>query len=420
MISSFVGKILKVDQQVSMKERYLWNTIGTFLYALSTFVMTVVVSRSLGSVLGSQFSFAITTAQLMATIAYFETRTFYLTDSERKYAFSDYYTTKMITSSIMILVTFIYVGVQGYSVDKIIVILLVCLLKLADAFSDVFEAEFQQENRIDIAGKVLAIRTTLSTVLVCVLSVITKNIILTLVITNIVVILSVIVFNYMVIGKFAECKVRWNAAAIKAILIGSFPLFVSSFVSTYLSTAPKNAIDSIMPDYQIHYTAIFMPLMVINLFSGFMFKPMLNTMTDRYGDRKFKEIKNILLKMFAGIVGFTVVCMIGGSLIGIPVLGIFYNVNLVPYRGTFMILLMAGGMNALGIVLYYVLSIMRKQVSILVVYCMAAILVTLLAKPLTLQYGLMGAAVAYLIAMSATCLSFVVIIIKKFKREERV
>ena len=56
----------------------------------------------------------------------------------------------------MCLITFlasiVYVVFNGYSPEKVTVILLVCIYKILDSVADTFEGEFQKEERIDMSG----------------------------------------------------------------------------------------------------------------------------------------------------------------------------------------------------------------------------------------------------------------------------
>lgn len=62
---------------------------------------------------------------------------------------------------------------------------------------------------------------------------------------------------------------------------------------------------------QLYYTAVFMPNMVINLFSGIIFKPMQTSMAVNYYEKKYKNFWHIIFRMFAIIAGFTLICEVG-------------------------------------------------------------------------------------------------------------
>ena len=60
------------------------------------------------------------------------------------------------------------------------------------------------------------------------------------------------------------------------ILWECMPLFIGSYLTLYVGNAPKYAIDDFLElKYQTYYGILYMPSFVINLLSGFVFKPLL-------------------------------------------------------------------------------------------------------------------------------------------------
>ena len=125
--------------QVSEKKNFLWNMLGSGIYAASSMLLSLLVIKIVGASQGGIFSIAITLSQMLVYIAYFETRTFQVTDSTNKYRFSEYHTTKIFLCLLMILVSVVYVLViQRYYLEKAVIVLLVCLLRLQDGYADVY------------------------------------------------------------------------------------------------------------------------------------------------------------------------------------------------------------------------------------------------------------------------------------------
>ena len=77
--------------QGSEKKNIVWNMIGSFLYALSSMVLSIAVVQIAGEDAGGIFTFAFSTfGQHMFMAAYFGIRPFQITDMERRYSFGDY------------------------------------------------------------------------------------------------------------------------------------------------------------------------------------------------------------------------------------------------------------------------------------------------------------------------------------------
>ena len=96
-------------------------------------------------------------------------------------------------------------------------------------------------------------------------------------------------------------------------MIECLPLFLSSFLNTYVYSASRMSVDKVLDArYQLYYAAIFMPVMIINLFSTFVFKPLLSVMAEDYEQKRKRQF--FLMIVTEGsliIVAVTVVCEIG-------------------------------------------------------------------------------------------------------------
>lgn len=57
--------------------------------------------------------------------------------------------------------------------------------------------------------------------------------------------------------------------------------------------------------------------------------------------------------------GLTIVTFAAGAWLGIPVLSWLYDIDLAPYRAVMLILIAAGGFNAVSMLFYYALTVMR-------------------------------------------------------------
>ncbi len=393
-----IKNIVIGTKEVNGKSKYFWYTLGCALFAVATLIMTIVVSRQVGEKTGGMFSIGLSIAQWLSTIGYFEVRTYQVTDVKGEYSFSDYFSFRLIMCIFAYAIAIAYVFINGYSPVKINIVLLLCLYKILEGIADVFEGEFQKNDRIDISGKSMFFRTLITVVVLTTSLMITKNILFTLILVNIFALISMLVLNIIPISYFAKLKFNIRIKTIIGLFLGCGPLAISTFINTYIINSSKLAVDRNMGDeYQLYYTAVFMPNMVINLFSGIVFKPMQTTMATYFADRKMSDFRKVVFKMISIIVSFTLICIIGAYIIGIPVLSAFYKVNLSTYKYVLLILLSAGGFNAINILLYYILTIMRKQNIMVFMYGVVALASLLFIDKITVLGGLTGAAVGYLL-----------------------
>lgn len=119
------------------------------------------------------------------------------------------------------------------------------------------------------------------------------------------------------------------------------------------------------------------------------------------------------------ITGFTFVCEVGAYVLGIPVLSWLYGVNLKEYKLTLLLLLLCGGINAINIIFYYVLAIMRKQKYMTILYIIVCLVSFLIMDTMTGKMGLMGASLGYLILVSLLAALLLVYIIIQTRRNTK-
>ena len=417
---NFIYKIMGVDKKPDDKYKYIWFTMGTACFALATLVMTIIISRLLGETQAGMFSVGLSIAQWLVTIAYFEIRTFQVTDVRNEYSFKYYLTLRILMCIITFLASIVYVVFNNYDIQKVIIILLVCLYKISDSIADTFEGEFQKEDRIDISGKSEFYRVFFSILVLVIAVAVSKNLILSLIIMNVVAYGMIVLLDISIAVKRVSVRMTGDMKRLWELVKMCIPLAVSTFLSTYIINSSKLSVDRVLGDEaQLYYTAVFMPNMVINLFSGIIFKPMQTAMAVKYYEKKYKNFWHIISKMILIITGFTFVCEVGAYILGIPVLSWLYGVNLKEYKLTLLLLLLCGGINAINIIFYYVLAIMRKQKYMTILYIIVCLVSFLIMDTMTGKMGLMGASLGYLILVSLLAALLLVYIIIQTRRNTK-
>ena len=211
---------------------------------------------------------------------------------------------------------------------------------------------------------------------------------------------------------------QWNK--IKGLLATCFPLFLGSFILLYLYNIPKYSMENYLSkEFQSYYAILFMPASVINLFSGFAFKPLLTTLAVNWEEGKKYLFVRILLKGVGIVAVLTVAAVAVGYPLGTPVLSWLYGVDLSAYRMELVLLLVGGGFSAASVILYYGLMVMRHQRLILAGYTAALLLALPVADPLIKGLGIQGASWLYLGLMLLVTLLFAVMIAVFLKKKQK-
>ena len=164
----------------------------------------------------------------------------------------------------------------------------------------------------------------------------------------------------------------------------------------YLVNAPRYGIEAMLSkEDQTYYAILFMPAMMINLLSGFIFKPLLTTLATRWDQQSKQGFLSIIIKGLGAVGIMSILVALVAYPIGIPVLELLYGIDLTGYRPALMTLLFGGLFNAASVIFYYALVSSRHQEAILPGYAAGAAIAFLFTKPLITKFGIMGAIYLY-------------------------
>lgn len=420
--------ILK-EKNPSTKRIYFWNIMGCFLNALSSVLLLMVVNRTLDIKNSDIFAITFSISQLMQTIGMFKVRVYQATDVLEKYSFYDYFIFRLITCLVMLLVSFLYAFFNKYDQYKFLILILLCLYKASECISDVFQGKFQQKERLDLAGKAISIKIVVPSTLFIVALLSTKNLFLATVLLTVSSLVLLILYDYCIYKKITNTSISlfsievfWDK--IYQLFIKCLPMFINSFLITAIFNIPKTVIDIYTnkgifeSGTQTYYNILFMPAFVMSLIT-LIFRPQLTTMANYRNNRDYKKLFKAVKNIAIMVLFCLIACLVGGYLLGIPLLSIFYGTGdaLYKYKPVLLIIIIGGGFNALAYVMDDTITIFRMQKFVLISYVLAWLFCKISINCLLTKLGLIGAAISFTVSMFILMLSNIVILIICSKME---
>lgn len=405
------------------KSAYAWNSVSGLMFAMQSAVMLIVITRTNGLEDAGIFSIAYAIGSLMSFIGEYGVRKYQVSDINEKVSFTDYHSHRVITCLIMLVAFVIYVGagyVSGrYSSNKFWVIIFVCLLKLVEAYADVYYSRYQQMRRLDVAAKTNTFRIGLAMAACMISLVITHNLLISSIVWFIVALITMVMSSMLVAPEYGGIHFRINKEALIKLTKECLPLFLGSFLLLYVGNAPKYAIDAVLDDTaQACYNFIFMPVFVIGLFANFVFNPILVKLAHKWARREMKVFTKIVIRQIGVIAVITMAAIAVALTIGCPVLGWLYNADLHEFRPHLTILMVGGGMLALVNFFTVVVTVVRGQNHLMVGYVAVAIAAKLMSHTYVAKYGIMGATVLYTALMTLLAVTFAVVLIVCVKKKK--
>ena len=144
----------QLNQNPSQRSIYIWNITGSIANALLSIVALMIVTRFLDDRQADIFSIAWSISLLMATVGTFQIRMYQATDVKGVFCFRQYHLFRIITVCVMMVSSYIYILMRGYTGKKALVVMVICLFRAVDSMADVYEGWFQQKERLDLAGSI--------------------------------------------------------------------------------------------------------------------------------------------------------------------------------------------------------------------------------------------------------------------------
>lgn len=400
----------------------LWYLVGSMSYGFTSLVYLIIITRIIGVNAAGQFSFAFAVAASFYVIGSYFGSAFQITDSSNNYVDTDYIYNRITTIIIMIFSTLLFSIVSGYSSSKQLLILLLIIYRAFDAFLDTFHAIIQRKDKIYKIGILTFCRTLFLLTIFFVISLIFKNLIISVLSLVVVDLLYTVIFEYSTVRKLID-KAKYNKYKNVILLIEGFSVFVINFLAIYILNSPKYLIDiHLNNELQGIFGIIFMPSSFMSMVSLYLVHPFLNEMTESIKINDKSILNKLTIKLSLIIFSFGILTVLVTYLIGIPILEWLYNIKLSNYKLDLVIIMIGTIFYSIYVLLSTIIIAMRKnfyQVGVLVIVWILSLLA---CNYMIAAYGIRGASIAYglvmLIQLLFYLILFMYLINKKPKRKK--
>ena len=377
---------------------FIWNLLGLTINSFNSFFFLIVVNRINGSESGGVFTYAYSLICLFYMIGIFYTRTYQVSDTSSKYTNKEYICSRALSCIAMLLVTIISLFIFRYDYFKTIIVILLCLYRLIEAFADVFLGILQKEGFLYKAGFSLFVKGIVGLIVFVLVDYFTKDLIISCISIVLVNVIVFLIYDLTNTKKFIEKSFELKKSFL--ILKDSFPVFIFTFLNIYLVNASKYILDIFdSATIQNVYGIILMPGTVLSLCAQYILNPYIVPLTNLYKEKKLKEydksiFKIIVIIFILGVIGEFVV-----AIIGIPLLNLVYGIDLSPYKTELLVIIFGSIFVALIAVISSGLTIIKKNYIQVYIYIANCVLTTIIAVILINKLSIMGAAIAYTISM---------------------
>lgn len=381
---------------------YICNTIGTSAWGMVFPFLTIVVTQLSGTEQAGMFSMAFIIGTLLMIVGNYGVRTYQVSDIGEKHSFFDYQINRWITCIIMMLVAYVYCSFRGYDANMFSICMAVCTYKMIDGLADVYEGRLQQMDKLYLAGISQAFRSIVVFIVFSLALLITRNLVVASIAMAVVAALTFVVLTFPLAHLETPRSRGRSLASIAALFKQCFPVFIALFMYALIDNMPKFVMEGVLSyDNQLYFNALYFPAQAILLTVGSIYKPLLVRMAQMWADaEKRRRFDLVILAIVAVVIVITLAVIFLMATIGIPVMSFMYGVDFEQFRGLSYIMIAAGGVTAIIDFIYQVITVLRRQKSVMKLYVITfgfSLFIPILLIDFT---GLPGAVIGYLIVMT--------------------
>lgn len=389
-----------MEESKQFRKNFIWNILGTGLSAFISLFLMITITRINGINDAGIFTIGYSTACILYMFGVYAGRVYQVTEINKNITDKDYIVNRMISCLLIVLAIIVFVIIKKYSIYKSSVFFILALYKALEAFAETFYAILQKNNYLDKVGKSLFIKSIIGIPSFIIVDIMYKNIIISSLSIVLAHIFILIIYDYKNVKKLTDLKIKAKKDNVIHIFKYGFFPFAIAFLGVYMTNVQKYAIDTFLPEnIQAIFGIIIMPATVMGLLVQFLIHPYLNQVFEYHKNNNYKAIKKLIYKIIMIIIIFGSIVSIIGYLLGTPVLGLVYGLDLSSYSVSLLIILVAATFFTVAGVISPILVAMRCTVVQFIIYLLISIFETILSGILVYKYKFDGAIWAYLITM---------------------
>lgn len=404
----------------NVRKNFLWNLVGSTINASLSLICMIIVTRINGIEDAGIFTFAFSTSCLLQVIGIYYGRAYQVTEHNNKIKNIDFIISKIITCLFMMLIGMFFLLIEKYNFHKNLLIIILLLYKLVEAFSESLYAIIQKNNDLYKVGISLLIKGILGMISFALIDIFTKNLILASLSIFIINVIVLLLYDFRKIKQYDNHHYRFKINNVLLILKGGLCTFLFTLLTQYIINAQKYAIDGVLKDeLQAIFGIILMPATLFILCGQFLVHPFLVKVNWLIEKKDINSLKKLVLHLSLIIILIGGVCVFAAYLFGVPLLELVYGIKLKKYLNAFIIIIMGAILFAISYIISNVLIALRKTFIQVIIFLIVSIETLLLSKYLVYASGVFGAALAYFISMLLLLFLYIIFFLYIIKRGEK-
>ena len=398
------------------KKNIFWNTIGISSNSFYAMIILILVTRVNGLEVQGEVFIAFYIASIFHAIGVYGGRIYHISDIKQEFTNSNYVSLKFVTILLMFIVAFVFCLASGYTWSRIGLVFIFLLFRAIESIGDAYLGIMERNYRLDLNGKSMTLKTLMGLVMFTIINLLTMNVYLASMAFILSFGLVLLFYDMRIVARFDKIVIGFGAPILK-LLRSCFSIFIFAFLTLLILNITRIVVDQFL-DLEMMgiYNILFMPASIMALCAQFIFQPFIMELTLSLKNKDYERFRKRVWQLFMALFGAGVVVIVGALLIGIPVMSFVFGEDLVGYRWSLAVMILAGVLGGGCLAFSMLLTIMR-QLRIQIVIFVATFIVGIIASVFFVgTYGIYGAFIGFAITNMVQLTMFLSSYIIKYKR----
>jgi len=331
-------------KSLSLKKNFSWNFIGNLVYAISQWIILIIISKLGNPEMVGLYSLGLAITAPIIMLTNLQLRAVQATDTSNKFIFNDYFGIRITTGIIALVFVVVITYISKYDFNKSLIIFLVGTSKVIDSYSDIVYGRLQQEERMDYIGISRIIKGTVTVITVGLILFTTKSLVVSLLVLNITWLIIFFLYDFKSLNYFVKLKnPDFNMTKFKKIILLTLPLGIMLMLGSLNTNFPRILIEKQLGESQLGYFAAIAYLIVAgNTFVSAVGQAAAPRLAKYYANNQINNFLKLLIRLL--LIGFTIglLGLIISIVIGEQLLNIVYDKGYSQYNNIFILLMISG------------------------------------------------------------------------------
>lgn len=416
-------------KQLSLRKNFVWTLAGNISLAASQWAVVVVIAKVGSPKEVGFYAYALAVTAPIILFSNLKLRSAQATDARGDYHFGHYLALRIVTTvaALVVIGAIAFLGEHDRSISWSLI--LIGSAKGVESLSDVYYGLFQQRERMDLISISLLLRSVLGVLSVTGALIITKNLLTSLSLLFAAWSIVLLFYDMRQAGILlntssapvpapALCSPLWERKQLMQLAMLTLPLGFSVALGSLYTNIPRYFLEH---ESGIYGLGIFSALAYIMIAGG----TVINALGQSASPRLAKLFANGNYRQFITLTGKLVLIgtALGGAgilvaaTVGKTLLATLYTSEYAAYSGTFLLVMIAAGIQYTYLFLGSAINAMRLFRTQMLITVFSTTILALFCYILIGRKGMDGAAYAMIFAklFESVCYVFIIIRILKGK-----